>query len=277
MSSWPIFVDPADLAPGELTPHKNLPAGIELCRVESPDDPLFEVAYDLFEAEFSHANEIETRATLMDRMSWRLDQAGLAMSYELLVLKVAGKIAAVRDHSAILSHGHVTVHLSHVLVLPDWRRMGLATVLRTLPVSFARRIASKCGVPEVQITLFCEMDLSDPSCAANQIRRISYEKAGFLSIPTGHGYFQPDFRATSLIHSDPDGAKPVELDLLFRRISREHETEINRAELVVHISHIYQMYSRNVAPEHMAAAHAWLENFRMVSQDIYPLLPPTTV
>lgn len=278
MLDWPSFIDPSDLAPGELIPHKNLPPDIELYRVEPADASLFELAYQLLEKEFNHANEIETREVLMERLGWRVDPADredLLMDYELLVLKVAGKIAAVRDHSAIISQGEVTLHLSHVLVLPEWRRFGLATLLRTLPVTFARRTAASAGVPDAFVTLFCEMDPYDPTSTTHQARRISYEKAGFLSIPPGHGYMQPDFRATASIHSDPNGPHTVALDLLFRRIGREHETQINRTELIAHISRIYQMYGRNIAPEHMAACLAWLEKFREHSQDAYPLLPPT--
>lgn len=278
MPDWPPFMDPRDLAPGDLTPPVGLPSGIELCLVESPADPLFEQAYQLLEAEFSRSNEIETREVLMDRMSWQADpsdQEGFVMGYQLLLLKVAGEIAAVRDHSAIVSQGEVTVHLSHVLVLPRWRRSGLATILRTLPISFAKSVAARSGAPDAPITLICEMDLYEPQSSSNQIRRSSYAKAGFLSIPTGHGYIQPDFRSQSLIDLDPNGPRPVELDLLFRRVCHEHETEISRAELLVHISRVYRMYSLNLPPESMKASLAWLEDFRTVSQEFYPLIPPT--
>ncbi len=271
-------MNPRDLAPGDLIPPKGLPSDIELCRVESPVDPLFEPAYQLLEAEFGRANEIETREVLIDRMSWQTDQVDeevFVMGYQWLVLKVAGEIAAVRDHSAIVSQGEVTVHLSHVLVLPQWRRSGLATILRTLPVSFAKSIATRAGVPDAPITLTCEMDLYEPQSPSNQIRRSSYAKAGFLSIPSGHGYIQPDFRAKSLIDSDPEGPRPVKLDLLFRRVCRENEKRISRAELLVHIGRIYHMYGRNIAPENMEASLAWLESFRTVSQEFHPLVPPT--
>lgn len=272
-------MDPRDLAPGDLIPHKDLPSDIELCRVESAKDPLFETAYRLLEKEFGQANEIETREVLMDRLRWRADQAdeeGFAMGYELVVLKVAGEIAAVRDHSAIISGNEVTAHLSHVLVLPDWRRRGLATVLRTLPVCFARRTAAAAGLTDAPVTLFCEMDQAIQPSLANQVRRTSYEKAGFLAIAPGHGYLQPDFRPTSLILSDPDGSKPVALDILFRRVGREDEREMGGAELCVHIGRIYRMYGRNIAPEHMAECITWFAEFRMVCQSVYPLLPPTT-
>lgn len=280
MSTWPTFIDPRDLAPGDQIPHKDLPSGLELCRIESPENPLFERAYQLLDTEFAQANEIETREVLVDRLSWRADQAnneGFAMAYELLVLKVDGEIAAVRDHSAIISNGEVTVHLSHVLVLPDWRRRGLVTVLRTLPVSFARRAAALAGFPDTPITLFCEMEPAVDHSLAHQVRRSSYEKAGFLGISAGHGYLQPDFRGASLILSDPEGAKPVALDLLFRRIGNEEETQITGEELIQHIGRIYQMYGRNIAPGTMAACHSWLESFRSSAQEVYPLLPPTVV
>lgn len=278
MSEWPTFIDPRDLAPGDLVPHKNLPSGIELCRIETSDDPLFELAYCLLEEEFGKSNEIETREVLIDRLTWRADRAdekGFVMRYELLVLKVAGEIAAVRDHSAIISNGEMTVHLSHVLVLPDWRRYGLATVLRTLPVTFARATAAIAGVPNARVTLFCEMELLNLSDPTNLIRRISYEKAGFLAISSGHGYLQPDFRAPSLIAADPEGSKPVPMDLLFRRIGREQESEMSGSELFVHLERIYQMFGRGISPESMAPCARWFESFRTVCPDVCPLLPPT--
>lgn len=282
MPEWPKYIDPRDLSFGDSVPHPHLPSGIELCRIESPEDPLFEQAYQLLDDEFCRSNEIEPRGVLIDRLSWRADQEnenGFAMAYELLVLKVAGEIAAVRDHSAIVSQSEVTVHMSHVLVLPSWRRRGLATILRTLPVNFARRVAAIAGVPDAELTLFCEMDpvVPESPSLSNQVRRASYAKAGFLTIPAGHGYLQPDFRPTSLIHSDPDGPKPVTLDILFRRIGRENEVEISSSELIVHIERIYEMYQRHIAPEHMAACLAWLESFRTLPQKIYPLDKPTFV
>ena len=280
MSTWPSFIDPRDLAPGDRIPHKDLPSGLELCRVESAHDPLFDEIYQLLEAEFRQANEIETREALADRLSWRADQAdgkGFAMAYELLALKVDGEIAAVRDHSVIVSNGGVTVHLSHVLVLPEWRRKGLATVLRTLPVTFAKRTAALAGCPDAAITLFCEMEPAVGDSLASQIRRSSYEKAGFLCIPAGHGYLQPDFRAQNLIQCDPQGAQPVSLDILFRRLGRESERQITGPELIVHIERIYQMYGRNITAETMAACLGWLDAFRSVSKESYPLLPPTAV
>ena len=259
MSAWPSFIDPQDLAPGDQIPHADLPPSLELCRIESADNALFDEVYLLLEAEFGRANEIETRAVLTDRLSWRANQAnaqGFAMAYELLALKVDGQVAAVRDHSATISHGGLTVHLSHVLVLPEWRRKGLATVPRTLPVSFAKRTAALAGCPEAMITLFCEMEPAANHSLACQIRRKSYENAGFLGIPAGHGYLQPDFRAQELIQSDPAGAQPVALDILFRRLGREEEKEITGAELIVdecalqiNANHNMQVVRRLVGPD----------------------------
>jgi GNAT superfamily N-acetyltransferase len=278
MSEWPTFIEARDLAPGDLIPHKDLPQGLELCRIESPGDPLFELAYLLLEEEFGRANEIETRQVLMNRLQWRADQAGnsgMAMSYELIVLKVAGEVAAVRDHSAIVSGGEVTVHMSHVLVLPNWRRRGLATILRTIPVGFARNKAALAGLADAPVTLFCEMEPCDGSDPANRIRRASYEKAGFLTIPTGHGYLQPDFRAAERIELDTNGSRPVSLDLVFRRVGRETESEMSGSEFIGHVERIYEMYGRSFMAEHMAPCERWFVGLRNSSPDRWPLLLPT--
>ena len=47
MSAWPSFIDPRDLAPGDLSPHPDLPENIRLHEIETPDDPLFDLAYKL--------------------------------------------------------------------------------------------------------------------------------------------------------------------------------------------------------------------------------------
>jgi hypothetical protein len=198
------------------------------------------------------------------------------MGYELLALRIAGETVAVRDHSAIISHAAATVHMSHVLVSPNWRRRGLAKILRTLPVGFARRTAEKAGVFNPSLTLFCEMDPVTSESPASKVRRVSYEKAGFLAIPAGHGYIQPDFRESAVIESDPEGPKPVGLDLLFRRIGKEHEREMGAEELIGHIERIYGMYQRNIAASHMAACFEWLETFRTLATTSYPLIPPTS-
>lgn len=279
MSEWPPFIDRRDLAPGDVVPHPDLPDDIELCRIESAEDPLFAQAYRMLEAEFSPSNEIESRDVLGDRLGWRADHMdgnGFAMAYELLALRIAGEIAAVRDHSVIISHTSATVHMSHVLVAPNWRRRGLATILRTLPVNFARRSTEMAGILNPELTLFCEMDPATPDSHSSKVRRASYEKAGFLSVSTGHGYLQPDFRVAAVIESDPHGPKPVALDLLFRRIGHEHEREVSAAELMVHIERIYGMYQRHIAPAHMAACLEWFEKFRNSAQETYALVPPTS-
>jgi len=278
MPDWPTFIIKEDLAPGDQAPHPNLPEGIELLRVESSRDPLFEEAYSLLNKQFGAANEMESRKVISRCLEWRAespDKDGFAMRYEMLVLKVGDAVAAVRDHSVIVSRGEVTVHLSHVLVLPEWRRRGLASLLRTLPVTCAHRVAAEAGVPEAPVSLFCEMDPLDLTVPANRIRRVSYEKAGFLAIPPQHGYMQPDFRSPALIDADPQGPCPVPLDLLFRRVGREDEQEISGKEVLGHVERIYRMYGRNFHPDHMTPCRRWFEGFRITCPDSFPLLPPT--
>jgi len=278
MTDWPTFIDPEDLAPGDQVPHAKLPQGIKLHRVESTEDPLFETAYALLDEQFGDANELETREVLEKRLSWdaeRIDSMGFAIRYELLVLQVGDEVVAVRDHNAIYYDGEVSVHLSHVLVLPAWRRRGLATLLRTLPVACGRRVAEDVGEPEAPVTLFCEMDPLDLTVAANRIRRISYEKAGFLAIPPVHGYMQPDFRVPALIDTDPHGPDSVPLDLLFRRVGKEAESVILGKELLAHIKRIYELYRRSMKPGHMDPCLRWYEGFRLLCPNSLPLLPPT--
>lgn len=280
MSAWPSFIDPRDLAPGDLSPHPDLPENIRLHEIETPDDPLFDLAYKLLVGEFRAAGEIEPRDVLAHRLRLRPDHLvnGCGLNYQLMLLNVDGEWAALRDHTAIVADGEVTVHLSHVLVLPRWRRRGLVSLLRTLPVSGARHAAREAGLPDgVRVTLVCEMEPMDPEDPATRIRRLSYEKAGFLSVPPGHGYMQPDFRHPREIDADPIGPSPVHLDLIFRRVGREKQRRIAGREILANVERLYAMYLAGYEPHHLEPCRRWLEHFRQHCPKRVALVPPTKI
>lgn len=276
MSVWPAFIEPGDLAPGDRMPHPELPDGIRLHVIEASDDPLFETAFGLLERQFSHAGEMETREVITERLRWNLTPAtgGHRLRYELLLLMVAGECVGVRDHTIIATDREITVHLSHVLVPPLWRRRGLASLLRTLPATGARLAADRLGLPQAPVTLLCEMEPFDPASPANIIRRRSYDSAGFLSIPSIHGYMQPDFRSPEKIDADPAGPRPVPFDLIFRRVGREDERSLSGAELIAHVGRLYAMYQASFEPRHMEPCHRWLADFQTRCPERLPLISP---
>ena len=281
MSRWPAFLQPGDLAPGDATPHPGLPEGLELHGVTSSGDPLFETAYALLDEEFGAKGEMETREVIESRLAWDPTKPvnGCGLKYDLMLLMVGNECVGLRDHTAIYKPGasDVVVHLSHVLVIPKWRRKGLAAILRTLPVITARNCAKAVGKPDLPVTLFCEMEPIDLSIPANKIRRTSYESAGFLAIGAGLGYMQPDFRPPSAIDADLFGSKPILFDILYRRVGREGAHTISGADVLASVESIYAMYSAGFRAKDMAPCLRWLDGFRAHARAEYTLYPPTAV
>ena len=154
----PALLTPDLLAPGDQNSAFLDPAQFAWSRIRSCDDPLFEKAYAALWAEFGEAHEMETREVLAGRFA-----AGGDLCSEMVVAQSAGAIAAVRDQTAIWFEGEAIVHLSHLLVAPEWRRSGLAGWMRAVSILTARAIASAHGKTDAPITLVCEMEYDDGS------------------------------------------------------------------------------------------------------------------
>ncbi len=269
---------PADLAPTDSRSLTADLAGIQLHRITSHHDPHFEAAYAHLHAEFHAAAELESRAVLAARLA--LDPHDLhgrhAFLYELLYLTDAqGNFAAVRDHTAIVdpATGQATVHLSHSLVHPTWRRTGLAGWLRALPLQTARTALSAQNFPpDSPITLVAEMEPADPSDAARTTRLTAYERAGFQKIdPARVDYFQPDFRRPTEI--DCTGLpRSLPLSLVVRRIHQPPATTLPATEVRRLVEALHALYATNFRPAEMTAARAAT---RLPSSSEVPLIPPT--
>ena len=107
-----------------------------LSLVSSADDPAFDAAYAILHDEFGAKGELETRAAILGY----LGRAEATVGYKLVIARdESGKIAAVRDcHVSVDRAANVVVvFLSHAVVLPLYRRSGLASLLREVPVSSA--------------------------------------------------------------------------------------------------------------------------------------------
>ena len=77
----------SDLAPGDQKSAAFDVSSVEVARVSSGNDPLFEVAYARLWEQFGPSDEIETRAVLGRRLAWDPAQPrdGLAKRYGLLL------------------------------------------------------------------------------------------------------------------------------------------------------------------------------------------------
>jgi hypothetical protein len=277
LQDWMI---PADLAPGDTKGLERDWSDIELECVESAEDPAFDAAFGALWAEFGANSEVEQPTILSRRLLWddhRLVQ-GCALRYRMVLLKSQGKLAAVRDHTAIVREriDGAIVHLSHNLVAQKWRRTGLAGWLRALPIQTARKcLAAQQRPTDSPITLVGEMKFLDPGDPSTFARLKAYEKAGYLMIdPRRVGYLQPDFRPPDEIDVG-GGPKPLSLALVVRRVGRERELTISGAEVLGIAESLYRMYGAGFRPRDMVPLTASLQTYP-ASDEVIDLLPPTT-
>lgn len=271
---------PSDLAPGDRKSLDHDWSGVDLHRIQSADDPLFDSAFGALWAEFGRLGEVEQANVLAERLRWdgRSIHHGCALRYRLMLVTSQGRFAAVRDHTAIVQPGRrgACVHLSHNLVAPDWRRTGLAGWLRALPIQTARRCLEAQGRPaDEPITLVGEMEHPDPAHPASMVRLTAYEKAGFRKVdPAAVPYLQPDFHSPEEI--DFSGVQPIPMTLIVRRVGREHEETISGSEARALAEALYRMYATGFREKDMAPLFASVESYPATDARVR-LLRPTEV
>lgn len=270
---------PGDLAPGDCKCLERDWSDVELARVESADDPGFDIAFGALWAEFGAKGEIEQAAVLSRRLHWhgQLQENGYGLRYRLMLVTSGGKFVAVRDHTAIVPKDEdaAYVHLSHNLVSPEWRRTGIAGWLRALPIQTARHGLAALGKPESSpITLVAEMEYPDPAVEATAIRLGAYEKAGYLKVdPSRIDYVQPDFGSPEQIDL-AGGPKPLPLTLMVRRVGRETETLITGREVKSIVTALYKMYECTFRARDMAEVWKTLDGYPP-DDEVITLVRPT--
>jgi len=270
---------PGDLAPGDAKSLGSSWEGLSLHHITSRDEPLFDVAFGALWAEFGHVAEIEEPEVLAKRMAWNSDvfSDGACMQYCLMLATRGEEFVAVRDHTAMLLEDEpgATVHLSHNLVAPSWRRSGIAGWMRALPITTARSLLARHGRPSNSpITLVGEMESFDADRESSLVRLKAYEHAGFRKVdPRGVHYQQPDFRPAQQI--DLDGTvRPLSLDLVIRRVGHEEDDVISGSEVMRIVRSLYKMYGRSFRAKDMAIVEATLADYPDADAAIR-LLPPT--
>lgn len=274
--SWLV----ADLAPGDARSAALDLSAFEALRLPA-DHPWFAETYTHLWEEFGAKHEIETRDVLARRLAWNPANPinDCSLLYEMIALRKDGKFAAARDHTAIVVRGALApaavVHLSHVLVAPEFRRTGLAGWLRALPIQAARACLAAAACPaDSPITLVAEMESLDKPTPDRVIRLRAYEKAGFKKIdPVAASYLQPDFRSPQEIDAS-GGPCPLPFWLIVRRVGRESETQIRASEVRALIDALYRMYAVNFRAEDMNCVWRQLEKLP-AGEAVVRLLPPT--
>jgi len=270
----PEDVAAEDWAPGDRwIPARGGWSSLEIHSIEDANSPEFERCYARLWAEFGTSGGMEQRDVLHGRLGWRLEPAagGIRLGYELLALQLEGRLAAVRDHNLVLHVdpeapdrlAGVVVHLSHAFVDPELRAAGLGGWLRTLPVCSAKRAIEQLGedASRIPICLVAEMDAPCADVPMSQQRLRRYARAGFRVLdPEAAPYAQPDFRPVAEI--ERTGARSVPLQLVLRRVGREHEHAISAAEVERIVDSLYTLYAAHSTPVAIdplrAQARSWL-------------------
>jgi GNAT superfamily N-acetyltransferase len=275
---------PDDLAPGDRVEAARDWSDLRVHRVRDAGDPDFPLAYERLWSEFGARGEMERRRVIEERLAWDPAQpvGSAALAYELLVLRRGGTLAALRDHTAVVRldarrrplPGPVVVHLSHAFVEPPERGSGIAAWLRALPLETARRCARAAAAdPAAEVVLVAEMEPPDPAEPRRMVRLRSYERAGFQKVdPAAAPYAQPDFRPAELLAGETP--QPIPLNLVLRRVGREHEARMPAAELAAVVAAIYAVYAVHVPAAALEplreAAGVWTAR-----EPSFRLLPPT--
>jgi GNAT superfamily N-acetyltransferase len=275
----PTFIEPGDFAPGDRCKIVDCWADCELHRIQSASDPLFDQAYALLWKQFSPACEMETRKVIEHRLRHREHPEvpdDTTTFYEMALVVSKGEPVAVRDHTVILpadspNASAAIVHLSHNLVLPAWRRSGVAAWMRAFPAASAREICRNLG-RSGRVILTAEMEPMDPSVEARCVRLAAYEAAGFRKVdPVALTFWQPDFRSEEEISAT--GIEPIPLHLVLRFCDSDDLTEVRGSQLIEIIDALYKMYSRELPSENIAAARDRI-SVPDIDQRIR-LIPPT--
>jgi 4-aminobutyrate aminotransferase / (S)-3-amino-2-methylpropionate transaminase len=236
----------------------------------------FQLGHGALVAEFGPQGEIEREETLR---AWYAagslspaDAPIPARYHLLLAFDEGGALAGVRDCFVTVDPAarRAVVLLSHSLVLPAWRRTGLAALLRTAPVGLARAaLARSCGGGEV--LLAAEMEMPEAADRASVIRLLAYGKAGFRLVPPHVlPYAQPDFRDLDALGAAP---KPLPFLALVRQVGEEGRATVSRARVEAVVRHLQAIHRCHCRPEDLApiADHA-LAGLARAEGDRLPLL-----
>lgn len=253
MSTRPFVCDPADVHSGEggrLAAAEARFAGTEIL---DPDSAAFDEAHAAIDGYFGPKNEIERRPVLQRWLRDPLDDGNVRVDYHLLAWheRDTGRLAAVRDAFVGLDRerGLCAVLLSHSFVLPDFRRSGVATPVRTSPANLARADLARHGFPGAPILLVAEMEPVVPSDLASIVRLLSYGKSGYGVIPPSIlPYCQPDFRDLEALGVP---AEPIPMPCVVRWLGHEDEHRVLTSLADTLIVVLSSLHLRACEPTHV--------------------------
>jgi GNAT superfamily N-acetyltransferase len=224
--------------------------------VYGSDDPEFSRGYDALSAVFTPRGELERREVLVEWLSGPFVAPiprPIEVSYVMLVARdETGAFAGVRDCYVTVDRAasRCVVCLSHVLVMPEHRRSGLASLLRAAPVVLGRKTGAH------KIFLAAEMEPFDPEDADTWVRLVAYGRSGFAVIPTEVlPYCQPDFSDPKTRTAPP---RPIPLLAVVRRIGHEDQTQAPRELAEHYLTHFFAEYARSCDAREMSRLRRYM-------------------
>lgn len=252
---WPFRA--GDIPPGE-NPEKARAALERFQLEEVRRDEAFALGYDTLDVQFGPVGEIERRDVLgrwFRERSLSRPEDVVQVTYHMSLVWEGSALAAVRDDFTAVDRetGRVVAFMSHSLVLPPWRRTGLATLLRALPAAHARADAERMGVTVSERSLLAEMEMMEPQRDETLVRLLSYGKAGFRVVPPWHlPYAQPDFRDLAALKTE---ALPVPMMILVRQVGEESLATIDPRRARTLLDHLAAIHRPTVDAAQVAAMH----------------------
>lgn len=272
-----------DLAPGDKISESLDFKSFEVIKILNSTSPEFNFAYECLWREFGIKGELEHKETLSERFLKSLQNSKnlspVPFYYEMILVKKDSHFAAVRDHTIILDldpHPEVFVHLSHLLIDPYFRKTGLAGWMRAYPLQTTREFIKILGLPNsLPVTLIAEMEPYDIKFSDRVIRLNSYEKAGFRKIASKNfRYYQPDFQLRDKMNPVQE-PQFLQLDLVIRRVHREHELTISNTEFKRMVKALYSMYSATLHKENMKILWDHWDSHDWTSEKQLKLIKPS--
>ena len=248
--------------------------------VTHPGDPAFDEAYRAMDAFFGPRGELERRETLQNllREPECIVHENYEIRYHVVVARDGGgELAGVRDCFVIMDAAArvCLVFLSHAIVLPPYRRSGLAVMMRSFPATLGRRAAARRFGSEgaADLMLAAEMEPIAPSDPDTVVRLLAYGRSGFSVIaPDYLPYLQPDFRDLKAPGVVP---QPVPLLAVIRWMGHENEEHLPGRLALAYSGHIHGVHDLYVASEHIQALRRHTEG-TLGGRDPVPMvrIPP---
>jgi hypothetical protein len=189
-----MWVEPADLTAAERP--SALAAQGQLTLREVGDGPAFDAVYDLLATFFAERGELEPREVLAGfaASGTAPSRPELRTTYHLVGAWEGDELVGARDCyvDVDLRDRRVLVSLAHSLVVPRWRRRGLAALFRALPAGLGRRAAVAAFGEVVPTMIVAEMEPADPDDPDTLVRLLAYGRSGFGAMdPARVPYSQP--------------------------------------------------------------------------------------